>query len=254
MALLAAVAVVTTTLGALARQLRSEAEAARERARGAAWMGYVRTFASTDPTRALLGLGEVRAPAEVVGWLQETVDTLQQPHATALLQGHRGWVLAAAFSGDGTRVVTASYDGTARVWRVDEPTRPPAVLLGHGQAVLTATFSPDGSAVLTTSADGTARIWREGPGASDMAGWTSVVLPHAGTGRPGELDRNVWTGAWSPDGAWAATGAADGVVRLFPTAIEPLLAEACARAGGELAPEVWARVFGDRPRTPTCPR
>ena len=32
------------------------------------------------------------------------------------LSGHQGWVLWAAFSPDGTRVVTASADGTARIW------------------------------------------------------------------------------------------------------------------------------------------
>ena len=187
MALLAAVAVVTTTLGALARQLRSEAEAARERARGAAWMGYVRTFASTDPTRALLGLGEVRAPAEVVGWLQETVDTLQQPHATALLQGHRGWVLAAAFSGDGTRVVTASYDGTARVWRVDGDA-PPAVLRGHQGPVRSAAFSPDGARVVTASEDRTARVW-----AADGTGEPVVLAGHPNA-------RTALSASFSPDG------------------------------------------------------
>ena len=34
----------------------------------------------------------------------------------AVLKGHENWVSSAAFSPDGTRVVTASRDKTARVW------------------------------------------------------------------------------------------------------------------------------------------
>ena len=34
----------------------------------------------------------------------------------AALSGHEGLVTGAAFSADGNRVVTASYDSTARVW------------------------------------------------------------------------------------------------------------------------------------------
>jgi WD40 repeat protein len=35
---------------------------------------------------------------------------------------HQGWVVSAAFSPDGTRVVTASVDKTARVWDVRSDT------------------------------------------------------------------------------------------------------------------------------------
>jgi WD40 repeat protein len=40
----------------------------------------------------------------------------------ALLKGHEGEVNSAAFSADGTRVVTASSDSTARVWTVKSST------------------------------------------------------------------------------------------------------------------------------------
>ncbi|MCX6878946.1 MAG: hypothetical protein NTW21_34820, partial [Verrucomicrobia bacterium] len=61
------------------------------------------------------------------------------------------------FSPDGTRVVTASDDKTARVWdaasgkTVGEPMR-------HEDDIHSASFSPDGMRVVTASWDKTARV------------------------------------------------------------------------------------------------
>jgi WD40 repeat protein len=61
------------------------------------------------------------------------------------------------FSPDGSRIVTASGDQTARVW--DAATgKEMAVLRGHEGFVRAAAFSPDGSSVVTASRDQTARI------------------------------------------------------------------------------------------------
>jgi WD40 repeat protein len=75
-----------------------------------------------------------------------------------VLRGHIGGVVSAAFSPDGQRVVTASLDGTARVWRTDGKGEP-LVLKGHSGGVRRAAFSPDGERVVTASMDKTARIW-----------------------------------------------------------------------------------------------
>ena len=70
---------------------------------------------------------------------------------------------SAAFSPDGRFVVTASWDGTARVWEaatgkaIGEPLR-------HEKAVRSAAFSPDGRFVVTASGDGTARVWEAATG------------------------------------------------------------------------------------------
>jgi hypothetical protein len=63
-----------------------------------------------------------------------------------------------AFSGDGKRVVTASFDNTARIWDVDSGTEI-AVLKGHTNSVIRAVFSSDGKRVVTVSDDNTMRIW-----------------------------------------------------------------------------------------------
>ena len=66
--------------------------------------------------------------------------------------------MSAALSPDGTRVATASEDGTARLW--DAATGAPlGEPMRHEGAVLSAAFGPDGARVLTTSDDGTARLW-----------------------------------------------------------------------------------------------
>ena len=65
---------------------------------------------------------------------------------------------SAVFSRDGERVVTASADGTARIWEAAGG-GDPIVLSGHESMVRSAAFSPDGERVVTALEDGTARIW-----------------------------------------------------------------------------------------------
>jgi WD40 repeat protein len=76
----------------------------------------------------------------------------------AILQGHSDIVASAQFSPDGQRIVTASYDRTARVWNAVDG-RLLAILQGHTSYVQHANFSPDGKHIVTTSYDQTARVW-----------------------------------------------------------------------------------------------
>lgn len=66
--------------------------------------------------------------------------------------------LVASFSPDGTRVVTASVDRTARVWEAETgaPLTPP---LAHPDWVTVAGYTPDGRRVVTGCKDGVVRFW-----------------------------------------------------------------------------------------------
>src|SRR5262249_32480615 len=72
--------------------------------------------------------------------------------------GHDNEVLTAAFSADGTRVVTASGN-TAQQW--DATTCQPigGPLAGHDELLNSASFSPDGKRLVTASFDKPVRVW-----------------------------------------------------------------------------------------------
>jgi WD40 repeat protein/serine/threonine protein kinase len=76
---------------------------------------------------------------------------------------HDNLVSRIAFSTSGRFLLTCSFDGTARLVRMDGPPRPWARLIGHTDAVLDGDLSRDERSVVTASADGTARIWPTDP-------------------------------------------------------------------------------------------
>ena len=139
-----------------------------------------------------------------------------------MLRGHDKGVHSAAFSPDGTRIVTASLDQSARLW--DAATaKEIAILRGHDDAVNSAAFSPDGRRIVTASRDKTARLW-DAATAKEIA----VLRGH---------DKEVHSAAFSPDGTRIVTASDDKTVRLWDVhlqtmSMKDLLAEACARLAG----------------------
>merc|ERR1712072_887383 len=72
--------------------------------------------------------------------------------------GHTSWVKSAVFSNDGTNILTASDDKTAKLWSVENG---PCIqtFTGHTCWVYSAVFSNDGASILTASSDRTAKLW-----------------------------------------------------------------------------------------------
>ncbi|MBE7503628.1 MAG: protein kinase [Verrucomicrobiales bacterium] len=116
------------------------------------------------------------------------------------LRGHLAPVIAVAFSSDGRRAVTGSYDTTARVWDTEQGTQL-MVLHGHSREVRAACFAPGGRHVLTASADKTARLWETATGTESLR-----LVGHDGW---------LTSAAFSPDGRLIATGSYDHTARLW---------------------------------------
>ena len=187
-------------------QALHDAQAAARQARDTARVLAARGLHKSPDVAAAL-LRDTEHPEAVPGWRSAAVNALQPPVTHELLDGHtsrvayldvsldnrwiasssfdgsaRLWpraggpplvlqhgdhVLSASFSRNSDKLVTASRDGTARVYALPPasdgppPTEldEPIVLRGHEEVLWSAQFSNDGSKVVTASRDDTVRVW-----------------------------------------------------------------------------------------------
>ena len=151
----------------------------------------------------------------------------------ARLRGHDGSVKAVrAVGARCDRVLSASYDRSARLWTLPstsssksrgEPAvaAPPRLFRGHGDYVVDAAFANDdtfGEIIITTSSDGFIRVWD----AETETLLTSVDVRDEGVGAATCVDvcRETSNGAVvdapsTPDDCVIASGLVDGSIRFY---------------------------------------
>ena len=116
------------------------------------------------------------------------------------LAGHREGVRHAIFSPDGSYIVTAASDDTARVW--DAATgQLRQQLTGHLGNVLHSAISPDGTYIVTASSDDTARVWDVATGQLRQE-----LIGHRGS---------VRHAAFNPEGTQIVTASYDGTASVW---------------------------------------
>ena len=244
-------ALLIVAAAAVAWWQRNTALLATEKAQDAARVVIAREWLERDPTRSAMVLLEVSKPNEIthaVSRLRDVleavehggpVDGVEDP---VMLRGHAGSLNSAVWSPDGKRVLTASADGTARIWSADGSGPATVVLRSPEGEVTRAAFSPDGKRVATASGS-VARVW-----AADGSAQPAVLHGHQGpvrnvvfspkgdrvltvsddaTARVSAVDGSgvpvvlrghagpVNDGAFSPDGKRVATASNDGTVRIW---------------------------------------
>jgi WD40 repeat protein/serine/threonine protein kinase/tetratricopeptide (TPR) repeat protein len=88
-------------------------------------------------------------------------------HVLHTLIGHTAEVRGLAFSPDGRRIVTSSWDRSIKLWDPDTG-REVFTLRGHTAGLLVVAFSPDGRRLVSGGIDFTARVWDATPLPADF--------------------------------------------------------------------------------------
>ena len=120
---------------------------------------------------------------------------------------HQDAVSHVIFSPDGARILTASWDETAKLW--DAVSGKLISSFAHQGIVYHAAFSPDGARILTASADKTAKLW------DAASGKLIVSLSH---------QDEVNDAKFSPDGTRILTASRDKTAKLWDAASGKLIA------------------------------
>jgi WD40 repeat protein len=234
----------STTLSlAMYRRAVSARRLAEERTDRAEWLAYTSSLTAAEGEIRANRTVEARrqlekAPEHFRGWeWQHLWGRLNR--SVSNIRKHKVRITAIEYSSDGAAVVTASLDGTVRLWNAE--TGEDRHVFEHSAPVESAAFSPDGRFVASASRDNTISLWNAETGAR-LGSVPTTAIPNMVDFHPdGRLAAGLRDGrllifeaasltlindwkaheagasclAFSPDGLLLAAGFWDGVVKLW---------------------------------------
>ncbi len=200
-----------------------------------------------------------------------------------ILDGHGQTVRSIAFSHDGKKILTASFDGTARLWDLATGAALKRFqMTNRGNLCISAAFSPDDMLIATGSSDHLIRVFdaRSGEVVKILPGHASLVqsvtfspdgkiLASASGSRRSNPDEDAavrlwstvtweplavldghrfatWSVAFSPDGGRIASASSDGTARLWNTRLAVLAAGELIKLAKSVVPRCLTRSQRDQ--------
>lgn len=175
----------------------------------------------------------------IVIWDVDTSQPLRR------LEGHKGTIHRIAWNADGSQLVSAGRDGTVKMWSPDADKPLYSLSLrdsAAGLGVPDVTFRPDGKQFAAIYRLRDIRIFDAATG--NVIKTLETPADARGGAEPAFGFSPYSTGglrrlAWSPNGAWIATGWNDGRVQLWDVATGAASGEARRTYGGEVSDMAW---------------
>lgn len=155
--------------------------------------GYLKTHAEFSPDGSQIAVSSIDGSVYILD--------VETGIMIASFKEHLDFVNSVTYSPDGLFIITASDDGTARVYERLNVGVPVTFFKGHTGKVNSAAFSPDGMWVVTASEDGTAKVWEVE---------TSMLI----TSFEGHTS-GVNSAVFSPDGTRVVTASEDGTAKVW---------------------------------------
>lgn len=118
---------------------------------------------------------------------------------------HQDWVREVTFSPDNRLIVSASGDGTIRLWPAHDSSIPPRVLDRHERGVRALQFSPEGNRFVSADEGGRILLW------DTTAARIDAPVEIVREGAP------VWAMRFSPDGGRLITAGAGNAILAWDT-------------------------------------